>query len=82
MISFGTLHSMDAEAAKAERHGQAFRAFRVECGLSLGDVARGWEISTVEVSELERGLHRFPDATALWNALQQLWFWKAEKHHG
>ena len=32
---------MTAEAHRAERHGQAFRALRMECGLSLGAVARG-----------------------------------------
>lgn len=66
------------KAEQAERHAEAFRAMRVECGLTPGDVARGWGVSVVEVSELERGLRRFPDAADLWAALQQLWCWKAE----
>lgn len=71
------------EASRREtngRHGEAFRALRVECGLSLGDVARGWGITEVEVGELERGLRRFPCPADLWAALQQLWCWGSERN--
>lgn len=74
----GLVAVMSLEAAQAERHARAFKSLRVECGLSLGDVARGWGTSVVEVSELERGLRRFPESADLWAALQQLWCWKAE----
>lgn len=73
------------ESGKREtngRHGAAFRALRAECGLSLGDVARGWGVSVVEVSELERGLRRFPSPADLWAALQQLWCWGTECNRG
>lgn len=63
-----------------ERHGAAFRVLRLECGLSLGDVARAWGVSVVEVSELERGLRRFPSPVDLWAALQQLWCWGSERN--
>lgn len=62
----------------ADRHGAIFKGMRMECGLSLGDVARGWGLSVVEVSELERGLRRFPASADLWAALQQLWCWGSE----
>lgn len=71
---------LTAESYRAELHGECFRALRVECGLSLGDVARAWGVSVVEVFELERGLRRFPAAADLWAALQQLWCWGSERN--
>jgi hypothetical protein len=69
-------------ARTAERHGSAFRAARVEYGLTLRDVAAGWRISEVEVGELERGLRCFRAPADLHAALQQLWCWASEKNQG
>lgn len=56
----------------AQRHGQTFCALRRELNLPLQDTAKIFGVEAVEVSELERGLRRFPSREAFTNALLQL----------
>ncbi|NTX07020.1 helix-turn-helix transcriptional regulator [Myxococcus sp. CA040A] len=80
----GKGHAAELRAARAraerERHGQVFRACRVELGLSLRDVATGWGVNATVLGELERGKRRFPAPADLFAALQQLFTWACERH--
>lgn|GEM_PF-3262219 len=78
----GPFDDLSATQARIERetHGQMFRAFRVEVGLSLRDVATGWGVEQTVLGELERGERRFPSPADLFAALQQLFAWACERH--
>ncbi|WP_163869620.1 helix-turn-helix domain-containing protein [Myxococcus eversor] len=78
----GPIDELRATQARIERetHGKVFRAFRVEVGLSLRDVATGWGVEETVLGELERGKRRFPSPADLYAALQQLFTWACERH--
>lgn len=69
---------MPAPVTVAE--GRAFRAARVRYGLTLREVAAGWQLGDVEVGDLERGRRRFAAPADMHAALSQLWLWAVEKN--
>lgn len=76
------LKQLDHEVNSARRHAAIFAGAREEYGLTIGEVATGWAIPQIEISELEMGLRRFQAPADLHVALLQLWLWANEKNKG